>query len=56
MIQPANDDLKLRELLIVWEEARELGETLTVEHLCRECPELAVELEQRIQALRDWDL
>ena len=31
MIQLANKDLKLEELLIVWEEARERGESLTVE-------------------------
>ena len=55
MIQQANNDLKLRELLIAWEEARERGESLTVERLCRDCPELADELGPQIQALRDWD-
>jgi hypothetical protein len=55
MIQQANNDLKLRELLIVWEEARERGETMSVERLCRDCPELADELRRQIQALCDWD-
>jgi len=56
MIQRANNDLKLRELLIAWEEALEHGETMTVELLCRDCPELADELGRQVQALRDWDL
>jgi eukaryotic-like serine/threonine-protein kinase len=55
MIQQASANLKLQELLIVWEEAREHGETMSAELLCRDCPELAGELGQRIQALRDWD-
>ncbi len=55
MIQRANNDLKLRELRIVWEEARERGESLTAEALCRDCPDLAAELGRQIQALRDWD-
>ena len=55
MIQQASNDLKLQELLIAWEEARERGESLTVEQLCRDCPELADELGRQIQALRDWD-
>src|SRR5271157_1878135 len=56
MIQRANNDLKLRERLIAWEAAREHGETMTVELLCRDCPELADELGRQVQALRDWDL
>ena len=55
MIQRANHDAELHELLIVWEEARERGESLTAESLCRDCPELADELGRQIQALRDWD-
>ncbi|MGO9468982.1 MAG: protein kinase domain-containing protein [Isosphaeraceae bacterium] len=55
MIQLANKDLKLEELLIAWEEARERGESLTVESLCRDCPDLVGELARRIEALRDWD-
>jgi serine/threonine protein kinase len=56
MIQQTNLDLRLRELLIVWEEARERGESLTAAALCRDCPELVDELKQQIQALRDWEL
>ena len=29
---------------------------MTVEQLCRDCPELADELRRQIQALRDWEL
>jgi len=38
------------------EEARDHGETMTVELLCRDCPELADELGRQIQALCDWDI
>jgi tetratricopeptide (TPR) repeat protein/tRNA A-37 threonylcarbamoyl transferase component Bud32 len=55
MIQRTGPDPKLRELLIIWEETRERGESLTVDRLCRDCPELADELARQIQALRDWD-
>jgi hypothetical protein len=56
MIVRANDEGNLRELLILWEEARERGETMTVEQLCRDCPELADKLRRGIEALRNWDL
>jgi eukaryotic-like serine/threonine-protein kinase len=56
MVRRATDELRLEELLIVWEEVRERGEPMTVEQLCRDCPELAEELGRRIQALRDWDV
>ncbi|MGP0063687.1 MAG: hypothetical protein ACLQGP_08840 [Isosphaeraceae bacterium] len=48
MIRRATDDLRLEELLIAWEEARERSEPMTVEQLCRDCPELADELGRRI--------
>jgi hypothetical protein len=50
-----DDDRKVQERLILWEEARDRGETLSAESLCRDCPELTDELNRRIQALRDWD-
>ena len=56
MIQQASNDQKLRELRVVWEEALERGESLPIDLLCRDCPELADELGCQIQALRDWDL
>jgi serine/threonine-protein kinase len=56
MISRANDGRKLRELLIGWEDARDRGETMTVEQLCRDCPELADELRREVAALRAWDL
>ena len=55
MVQAANDDSCLGELLTRWEEARSGGETLTVEQLCRDHPELADELRRQIQALGDWE-
>jgi hypothetical protein len=46
------NEARLAELLILWEERREAGETPTVEALCAGCPELAEELARRVQALR----
>src|SRR5437764_6115976 len=43
---------KLDELLIRWEELREQGQSIAVEDLCSDCPELAPELARRIGALR----
>ena len=48
-------DARMHELLFRWEEARKRGETLTVEHLCRDCPELADELRRHVQALCDFE-
>jgi serine/threonine-protein kinase len=50
----ADDERRLEERLVLWEEARERGETLSAESLCRDCPELTDELKRRIQALGDW--
>ena len=55
MGQPASDDSILGELLARWETARNRGETLTAEQLCRDYPELADELRRQIQALSDWE-
>ncbi len=35
-----NDQAKLDELVIEWDERREHGETVTAEELCHDCPEL----------------
>jgi hypothetical protein len=39
-------------LLLVWQEHHLQGHDLAPADLCRDCPELAPELEQRIQVLR----
>lgn len=46
---------KLLDLLIVWEESRATGRPLTVVELCRDCPELADELEHEIHRLQSLD-
>lgn len=46
---------RIDDLLLRWDEARERGEAWTVSDLCRDCPELAAELERRIRALGVWD-
>ncbi len=43
---------RLEDLLLRWEELREQGQSITPEELCRECPELLVELRRRIEALQ----
>lgn len=45
-------DDRIAELLEKWEEAADQGEELSVEELCRECPELIEELRWRITALK----
>jgi serine/threonine-protein kinase len=47
--------MMIDELLLRWEEAREQGRPLAVEGLCADCPELADELQRRIQALSAVD-
>src|SRR5215468_692858 len=39
------------ELLIRWQEAREHGQELTPEELCRDCPEMLAELRREIALL-----
>src|SRR5438067_2438198 len=48
-------EARLRELLLLWEEARERGEILSAAELCRDCPELEPELARRIESLRLFD-
>ena len=43
---------RLDELLLRWEELAQAGQEVTAENLCRDCPELAEELQRRIDALR----
>ena len=49
------DQTRLDELLDQWEEAREEGQELTAEELCRDCPELLDEVKRQIEALRKID-
>ena len=44
---------RLAERLVRWDQLREQGENISVEALCADCPELAEELRQRIQVIRD---
>lgn len=44
-------DERLAELLLEWEEGRDQGREITAAELCRDCPELASQLERRIRAL-----
>src|SRR5438128_2232736 len=48
------NEARLSELLVTWEEARERGVTPTPGELCADCPELAAQLEQQIQALQSF--
>lgn len=42
---------RLCELALLWEERRSLGESISVEELCRDEPELLVPLRDRIAKL-----
>lgn len=44
-------DDRLSELLLRWEESRDEGRPISVEELCRDCPELFDELKRRIAVL-----
>jgi hypothetical protein len=44
-------DNRILAALVRWSDAREHNESLSVEELCRECPELANELRGRIKML-----
>lgn len=48
-------DDRLSELLLDWEESVEAGIPLTVDELCRTCPELAEDLRREINGLRAVD-
>jgi formylglycine-generating enzyme required for sulfatase activity len=43
---------RLNELLLAWQEAQLRGRDVPAAELCRDCPELAAELSQRIHVLR----
>jgi hypothetical protein len=43
---------RLDDLLLRWEDLTREGQAVTAENLCRDCPELAEELQRRIDALQ----
>ena len=47
----ASDDVKLADLLVVWEEAHKKHVHLSVDDLCEKTPHLKSELQRRIQVL-----
>jgi WD40 repeat protein len=49
------NDGALSELLSLWEREQARGRDLPAADLCRDCPELAPELDQRIRALREMN-
>jgi tetratricopeptide (TPR) repeat protein len=44
-------DPRVDDLLLCWEKLRQQGHTVSVEELCRDCPELIDEVRRRIEAL-----
>jgi serine/threonine-protein kinase len=42
---------QIAELLLQWDDLREQGQHVSAEELCRDCPDLVVELRRRIEAL-----
>ncbi len=46
------DDSQLLDLVVRWEEMRAVGQSLSAEQLCRDCPELVPALRLRLEALR----
>jgi hypothetical protein len=46
-----SEDERLIPLLVRWNDLRRKGQTVCVEELCRDCPELLGELRDRIEAL-----
>src|SRR5262245_39465337 len=42
---------QLDELLLRWQELRQQGQSLSVDQLCSDCPELADEVKRQVQAL-----
>ena len=45
-------DERIADLLIAWEEAWEQGRELSAAELCAECPELAADLQSKIDSLK----
>ena len=54
-IDDHSTDPRLDELLLRWEELQDLGQSLSADELCADCPELAGELARRITLLRQLD-
>ena len=50
---PEND--RLLDLVVLWEELREAGQTVTIEELCHDCPDLLPALRKRLKALGALD-
>jgi len=46
------DDARVEELLLAWEESRALGEPLSPQELCRDCPKLLETVQRRVRDLR----
>ena len=44
-------DARVSELLVEWEEARQQGQPISLEDLCKDVPELLPEVERRIAVL-----
>jgi hypothetical protein len=49
------DHTEVSDLLLQWEEAREQGQDLSPEKLCRDCPELLPQLKKQISALQQMN-
>jgi hypothetical protein len=45
------DDDRLLDLVVSWEERRDAGQSVDLEEMCRDCPELLPALRERLQAL-----
>jgi hypothetical protein len=43
---------RIQELLEKWDDLRKLGQELSAEELCQDCPELLDEVRKRIEALK----
>lgn len=55
MAEDPADLSSVQSLLLLWEMRQRQGESLSVDELCRDCPELADKLRQAIEALEDWE-
>src|SRR5262249_15679040 len=53
--QNVPDESRLLELVLRWEELRQAGQSLPVEELCEDCPELLPALQERLEALQAMD-
>jgi len=51
MTDSSRDD-RITDLLLRWEEEREMGDDLPIDQLCAQCPELRDDVEQKIEALK----